>query len=303
MTIHLAIAFDQNYLQPFYALFSSIVRHHPDDIHLHIIATGVEQKLLDRITSYGSDRNVAITFYKVDDPRLEDFVTRGTWTKAVYYRLYFPLLIDSSIQRIIYLDTDTLVVDRLDQLYHHPLAPYPIGAVHDNYVKVQPLIEINTPGDYFNSGMLLIDTEEWRTQKISERAIDYLIQFPERIKYVDQCALNAILVNNWMKLDVGFNLLSTFLPQDATYSEILKTLKKATVIHFTLERPWEMLCKNRLRSFYKQSLQSSTLYNGKTIVDFSFRKIPAWLRIRLVEYYADRNWLKDTWRFIKSRRQ
>jgi lipopolysaccharide biosynthesis glycosyltransferase len=89
---------------------------------------------------------------------------------------------------------------------------FPVAAVYDNYVKSQPLLGIFDEGEYFNSGMLLIDVEKWREQNISEKVMEYLLKYPERIKFVDQCGLNAVLNGNWMKLPARFNRIFTYLP-------------------------------------------------------------------------------------------
>ena len=43
---------------------------------------------------------------------------------------------------------------------------YVIGAIYDNYVKTQELIGITEEGQYFNSGVLLIDVKKWIEQNV-----------------------------------------------------------------------------------------------------------------------------------------
>lgn len=301
MKMHLAIAFDQNYLQPLYALLASVFQYNAGDmIYIHAIAPGIDdqtkQKIQSIIIRAGSD----IRYYDLPGSRVQEFITLSTWTSAVYYRLYFPLLVAENISRILYLDVDMIVLNDLRELYSLPLEDHPVAAVYDNYVVVQPLIGITTPGEYFNSGMLLMNTSKWNQQRISEQAMDYLSQYPERIRYVDQCGLNAVLYKNWKKIDRKFNLLYSYIPQDTSARDRVEIIRDCIVLHFTLERPWNMLCKNRFRTLYRKYLQKSGLFNGAWITDFSIDKIPAWIYIRIIEFYHDNTRLKKTWRFIKK---
>ncbi len=53
---------------------------------------------------------------------------------------------------------------------------------------------------YFNSGMMLIDLVRWRAKSITQKVLDYINQNPEKLRFHDQDALNAILYNDWLHL-------------------------------------------------------------------------------------------------------
>jgi lipopolysaccharide biosynthesis glycosyltransferase len=72
------------------------------------------------------------------------------------------------------------------------------------------------------------------------------------------------------------------------------------IVHFNLERPWHMLCKNRLRVLYRKYLNAYPDGDPKVISDFTTGKVPAWITIRLKEFYLDSEWLKSTWRRLKG---
>ncbi len=300
--IHVAIAFDKNYLHPFYALMSSIFYNHaPKQVKIHAIATGISDEEKDGIVLYVKQNNSVIQFYTFDESLVRDFVLLDMWTHAVYYRLLFPLLITDKINRLLYLDSDTLVIQNLNELCSINMESFPVAAVYDNYVKTQPLLGINTEGEYFNSGVLLIDIGKWKEQRITELAIEYLKCYPERIKFVDQCALNAVLKGNWKKLDGRFNLIYSRVPQSISKRQLRMFLQNKVIIHFTLERPWSMLCKNRLSFLYHYYLKKSSL--GKQVKqyeDFDLRKIPAFLKIALINFYFDLPLMPQLWKQIKS---
>jgi len=297
--IHLAIAFDNNYLNPFYALAASLISAHPGhQLHIHAIATGLEHEEYERISRYLSASGHVITFYKIDESVARSFVLLDKWTSAVYYRLFFPFLVPSAITRLLYLDSDMIVLKNLSEIYAIDLEGRPVAAVYDNYVKIQPLLNITEEGEYFNSGMLLIDVAQWREVRVSERAMEFLRDHPERIRFVDQCALNAVLYHNWKKVDARYNLLYSYIPEGMSRKQMEKFLENKVIVHFTLQRPWQMLCKNPLRGLYFSFLRKAG--RTKSYSDFSVSKLPAWLRIRAVEFYFNLPFLQRMWRYVKS---
>ena len=298
--LHLAAAFDQYYRAPFYAWLYSVLAHHTDQpVHFHLIAKDIPETEKQKIASIAQGH--AVTFYPIDEQAAARFVLASKWTQAVYYRLYFPFLLPRSIERLLYLDVDTIVLTNLSDFYRLDLEGKPLAAVYDNYVKTQPLLGIHEPGNYFNSGVMLMDLKRWREMKISEDAIDYLLKYPESIRFVDQCGLNAILVNRWKKLDACYNFMYSYVPEEASLKELKGILQDKYVVHFTLQRPWEMLCKNRLRFLYFQYLKN---WSGRTsnYTDFAWRKIPSWLKIRAVEFYFDAPLARKIWRALKPKR-
>ncbi len=108
-----------------------------------------------------------------------------------------------------YLDADILVLDDLESLWETDLEGAVVGAVLDG---LDPKLKHGDPGfeevprvqDYFNSGVLLIDLGRWREERISERALELLINHPQSL-FSDQDALNIVCDGRWKKLDPRWN--------------------------------------------------------------------------------------------------
>lgn len=299
--MNIAIAFDKNYLPPFYALITSIFNNNKNqDICFHLIVNSnvsVNEFLL--IQNYIKQNNATFISYNVNENLLSQFVILGTWTSSVYYKMFFPILIDKSISKLLYLDTDMLVIGDLKPIFEIQLGEIPLAAVYDNYVKVQPDIGIIEEGKYFNSGMLLYNIPVWNKMDISNKAIEYLSKYPDRIKYVDQCALNAVIQGDWLSVSEKYNLMYSYVPQEISLKKLEVFMKDKVIIHYTLQRPWNFLCLNRLRYLYKYYLNISPYMNKKHIIDFSYKKIPAYFKIRLKEYYFDSILIQRLWQNIK----
>jgi lipopolysaccharide biosynthesis glycosyltransferase len=302
-TCHIAIAFDHHYLQPFYALITSLfVNNEKHSIHLHTIASGISIFEKQNIELFVKEKHSQITFYTIDEQLVNRFVLVNKWTPVVYYRLFFPLLVPANVSRLLYVDTDTVIVGDIRVLFSEDLIGFPLGAVYDNYVKTQPLIGVDKEGEYFNSGVLLMDLKRWKEQNITQKAVEYLHQYPERILFVDQCALNAVLKKNWKALPEKYNLIFSYIPEGLSRYDIQTFLLDKVIIHYTLHRPWSMLCKNRLAFLYHRYLKQSPMgRQAKWCTDFSWKKIPDFLRIQLLNLYFDLPLIPFLWRKLKQK--
>lgn len=299
--LHIALAFDENYLNQFFTLASSIFSNHePGEIFFHVIASGIPASKLKEIENYAAQQGNTIHFYSVDESTIKKFVLVNQWTHAVYLRLFFPLVVPEPVSKILYLDVDTVVVNPLYELWSFDLGTLPLAAVYDNYVKTQPKIGITQEGEYFNSGVMLINVPRWNALSISEKTMAYLHHNPEKILFVDQCGLNAVLKGLWVKLPEKFNFIYSRVPASASINELKSLVKSIVIVHYTLHRPWQMLCRNRLAYlyFHYRSLLPKQL-TGKRYTDFSLAKIPAFIKIKLINLYFDLPFLGFLWRKFK----
>lgn len=175
----------------------------------------------------------------------------GHMSIATYYRLMAPRILSIDIKKILYLDSDIIVRRSLTDLWTTDLRDHALAAVQEFYWdQRKPFVEIPPGSKYFNAGILLINLDYWRRNKIGERAIDFIINNPQKVNYWDQDALNALLVNRWINLPPIWNVqvnrwsdlewidLPTILNvYDDT--EARKLVANAAIVHFVGPvKPW-----------------------------------------------------------------
>ena len=163
-------------------------------------------------------------------------------------RLWLGELLPSHVERFLYLDGDLDIANRLDQLLALEVpekgllaAPdLPMLIVRDTgaaaratraYTRALGL----TAGDqYFNCGVMLIDRGGW--QELAAEAWAYFKADPERCRYHDQSALNAVAGDRRGVLSLFWNYQTDFMavadPRDAGITP--------GVWHFTQSpKPWQ----------------------------------------------------------------
>ncbi len=130
-----------------------------------------------------------------------------------YLRLLAPGLLEG-IGRFLYLDSDLLVRTSVSPLFGVLGENTIAAAARDYYYDVlenglkQTYSELNVAKDhpYFNSGVMVVDADAWRSRQVSERAMEYLNRHAALIMHGDQDALNAVLAGELKELDLSWNV-------------------------------------------------------------------------------------------------
>jgi lipopolysaccharide biosynthesis glycosyltransferase len=301
-TIHLAAAFDENYLTPFYVLLTSIFTNNVENsLHFHVIATGVSPERKQQLINFVKSNNAQIEFYSLEGKMPTKFVGASSdprYTLAVYYRLFFSVLVSDKIRKLLYLDTDIVVIGDLYNLYNENFSE-PFAAVADTESAIRTDLGITREGDYFNSGVMLMNLAVWRSKQISEKAIGFIMQFPEKCLFVDQDALNAVVLGDWKRLDPRYNLMNLSVPNLTRY-QYNRYLQDKVVIHFNHLKPWDRFCKMRLKFLYYQYFKMSPerqkrMYKKFDLTARNLVKLGAYeLRNLYFDYFAFQNLFRQT---------
>lgn len=134
------------------------------------------------------------------------------WGSSVmtYARLALPEFVDEP--RILYLDADMLVQADLSPFMTQDLKGNTIAAARDvitrtingDHLPVEAFA-LNPKSDYLQAGFLVIDLARWKEERVSERVLAYLTDYPDYTRYWDQSALNATLYGRWQRLPDSWN--------------------------------------------------------------------------------------------------
>lgn len=308
MIINIAVAFDKEYLPPFHALLASIFENNKQDtVAVHAIATGINDFDKEEINQFAKNNNSTVKFYTIEKSFVDKlFIHKDSHFKslAIFYRLFFPLLVEESLKNLVYLDVDTIVIKSLRGLASTDTGSYPVGAVTDAWPYDHSYLNIYDEEGYFNSGVLLINVQNWRNQRVTERALEFIHENPEKcVAMPDQDALNGVLVNNWKKLSNSYNFQFNYIPNPISKAAIPALLSDKVIIHFTTgNKPWLMECANRLKFLYHFYLERSPYATKGKYTNHIENKaqLVRILKLKLNNFYTDNELLSKGWRRIKT---
>jgi lipopolysaccharide biosynthesis glycosyltransferase len=308
-SIDVAICFDEGYVPYVYVLLTSLFQHHTDvRVTVHALAPRISATDQEAIRLFVAQQGGQICFYALDTSLMQGFAlpdhATAYFTLANYYRLFFADLVTPELERLLYLDIDTLVVGSLKPLFQIDLSTFALGAVQDADMHVRLDLGITIKADYFNSGVLLINLPQWRQQRITERACDIAIRYPEKVKgWVDQDALNLLLQGHWYRLNGCYNVMNGAIPADLPRREHAQFLADKVVIHFTgTPKPWHWACDSKFRYLYQHYahglLQARVHRNSAK--KLSSQQLLQLAKSRMLEIYFDYPEIGRFWRKLKS---
>jgi lipopolysaccharide biosynthesis glycosyltransferase len=266
--INIAIAFDHAYIKPFYVLTTSIfLNTRKKTVVIHALAPDLCDEDRASMTEHARRFGGRIVFYPLDAALINNLSVpeNSPFSTAIFYRLLFPGLMPTHVSRLLYLDTDTIVMGDLSDLFDIVPDTTPVAAVSDRAMPLRGDLGMVSKGEYFNSGVLLINVNVWKKQDITKKAIDYILSNNHNLFYVDQDALNKVLQHNWQRLSQRYNAMPTANGDLQTGSG--NVTENPVIIHYAGQpKPWGVRYspfKAAYDDYYRQFL--NTPIGRKTI--------------------------------------
>lgn len=181
-------------------------------------------------------------------------IARGSL--AVYSRLFLSNYFDSDIKRVLYIDADTIIVSSIKELLETNLHGNVIGATKDAFSKFyRKNIGIGPYDAMINAGVFLVNLNEWKSEQVEEKILNYIIRKKGKVQLNDQGVLNHVLDGKIGFIDPKYNMISLYY--EYTYSDMVKYRKPVNfyskkeiekaksdpvIIHYTSAfntvRPW-----------------------------------------------------------------
>ncbi|VTF55132.1 glycosyltransferase [Streptococcus pneumoniae] len=242
----IVLAGDRNYIRQLETTIKSIL-YHNRDVKIYILNQDIMPDW------FRKPRKIArMLGSEIIDVKLPEQTVFQDWEKqdhisSITYARYF---IADYIQEdtVLYLDSDLIVNTSLEKLFSICLEEKSLAAVKD------------TDGITFNTGVLLINNEKWRQEKLKERLIEQSIVTMKEVEEGrfehfngDQTIFNQVLQDDWLELGRAYNLQvgHDIVALYNNWQEHLAFNDKPVVIHFTTYRkPWTTLTANRYRDLW-----------------------------------------------------
>jgi lipopolysaccharide biosynthesis glycosyltransferase len=248
-------------------MLRSLLAHHADTaVWVHFMpAPGVsrarERRLAEMVRSEGAE----ISVLRVPDERLTGLPTRGFTRKATWYRIFLPEL-RPDLDRILYLDSDLIVLDSLGPLFGVDLDDDCIGAVTNvlqlNHLHRPGELGLTEPRQYFNAGVLLMNLGQMREDRSTSALIAFGREHSQQIEWRDQDVLNVVLGSRRLSLHPRWNVMNSFRWKHAAEvfgaSQLEDALHNPAIRHFEgpdENKPWHYLCDRVSRELYDEYRQ------------------------------------------------
>lgn len=265
--IPIVMSFDRNYSDYAAVTALSILQNFRNKFKFYWLTPEKDFLLVDKLKKLLKLDNLKIIIVKTNVFNIfNNQEINGHWGQIAFNKLLIPELVLE--KKVIYLDTDLLVLDDLKSLYDTDIKDYLIAGVLDpDGVKTDILNKNDL--NYINSGVMLMNLEQFRKINYQEKVNDIIISNRNKI-LGDQCIFNKLAENKKIIIHKKLNFL--IYPNLITEEErkIIKNLKEneIKIIHFVGPiKPWMEWCNPLLSDIYSD--YSSKLLN----IDIKFKKI------------------------------
>jgi lipopolysaccharide biosynthesis glycosyltransferase len=242
--IQVLCACDEKYLPHVATMLRSLLEHN-GDCRIHFFHGSIGERELAKLRSlverYGSE----IVHYNVGPSDFKELPIDKWLSRATYYRFLAPRLLPASLDRVLYLDSDIIVRGSLEGIWNIDLTDYALAAVPDRSDDTQRSLGFPEGTKCFNAGVLLINLQFWRKNGVPERAIAFIRDYPEKVQYWDQDALNGTLVDRWVELPSCWNWQYWHRPPEKGIE------KDPAIVHFHGDhKPWQWSNAHPFRAEY-----------------------------------------------------
>jgi lipopolysaccharide biosynthesis glycosyltransferase len=245
-------------------LHSLLARHREHDVHVHYMhGPDIDERQERQLAGMVESGGAAISFLRIADSQIEGLPTKGFTRKATWYRIFLPELLPE-VDRILYLDSDLIVVDSLAPLWEIGLAGYWVGAVtnvfQDNHLERPAELGLAGPHAYFNAGVLLMNLDEMRRDSRTQALLDYAIENATKLEWRDQDALNVVLGQRRLALHPRWNCMNSFYlfrrnAKGVGRRALKQAFRNPAIRHFEgpdALKPWHPECEQKLRELYME---------------------------------------------------
>jgi lipopolysaccharide biosynthesis glycosyltransferase len=244
------------------AMLDSVMFQTEGRAHIHFLhGPGLPHPaaaLLRRVVDAGGGR---IRFHEIAPGRLAGLPVVEQFTAAMWYRIFLPELLPN-VDRVLYLDSDTIVADSLAPLWEIDLGDNYLGAVTNifqrNHLQRPAELGLSGPRMYFNSGVLLMNLDQMRRDGCGAALCAYARAHAHQLEWPDQDALNVMLGKRRLELHPRWNVMNSMFAFAAARrvfgrAALRDARRNPAIRHFegpAGNKPWEPDSDVPLRELY-----------------------------------------------------
>lgn len=206
--------------------------------HIYILHTGITEATQAKVLAM-ADEEFAIDFVDVTDKMrsiADKLPIRDYYSNTTYFRLFIPDMFPQ-YRKALYIDSDTIVVGNIAELYDHKLGKLYAGVCPDRVVAqtdilgdyVEKVLGVKR-ARYFNAGVMLMNCSQFRENHLLDEFLEMLHIYLFVVAQ-DQDYLNLICKNQVLYMEPKWNA--------QVFGELACPEEEVGLFHFNMAaKPW-----------------------------------------------------------------
>lgn len=251
------------------------------------------------LTDYVEQNNSEIIFLKADVGEYKDFPVTSMLTVECYFILLAHKVLPTDIDKILYLDSDLIILDSLDELYGLQL--------DDNYLAAAGQIAIQENGKWykntakpengscFNSGVVLFNVAKFRENVSADTYMLAAKKSNYNFSLADQGMLNLLFWDKCMYLNpLEYNFRISLYENQEIYEKTKDA--KIKIIHYVNHdyykinvpsKPWTLTLDDSDITLLEETGIINHTYEMECIDSYSYKMQRVWWEYAKKTLYYD----------------
>lgn len=261
-TLEIVVTCDEGYLGPLRTMLLSLrANNRAGSIRVWILHRGIQQLALESLAVFCGHIEIELAPRMVDQALFAHARSSERYPQEMYYRMLAPHVIDSDIDRALYLDPDILIINPLTPLFDIVLGDCVFAAAsHTDAVHPATAlnnVRLNTNEVYFNTGVILMDMRRAKALIDPDEIFVFAMEHERKLLFPDQDIFNALYGERTLPVpDQVWNYDARKYPDN-----IIRTGGEATldwvmnntaILHFCgRDKPWAPKHRGQFAALYK----------------------------------------------------
>lgn len=260
--INILISIDKNYIFPFKVMLQSLLHNNPrKNITFYLLHSAIPKEDLEELSEYSRRHGVILENIQVDKNLFQNAPISKRYPQEIYYRLLSSHILPQSLERILYLDLDILIINSLEKLWNMDLGEYVFAAAaHTGITEITNginRIRLGTKHDYFNSGVILMDLAKARKIVNIEEVFQYIKNHQNGLLLPDQDIFNVLYGKKTLPIEDAVwnydvrNYFNYLIRSNGKYN-LDWVMENTSILHFCgSSKPWQSSYGHRFLVLYK----------------------------------------------------
>lgn len=261
--MNLLITIDANYINPCKVMLHSFFASNPNvkDATIFLLHSNLPAEKLEQLQRFCNSCQANFIPIAVDPALFENAPTSKRYPKEMYYRMLSPLILPQHIDRVLYIDPDTLIINPLQALWEMDLQGKAFAAAsHTGLTEITYGINyarLDIDHQYFNTGVMLIDLHEARKIVKAEEIFGCINKYEKLLLLPDQDVFNILYGRQTFALDdeiwnYDARNYSKYVIRSKGKHDLSWVIHNTAILHFCgKHKPWKKYYRKPFGILYK----------------------------------------------------
>lgn len=252
--INVLISVNHSYLPHAQVMLKSLISNTKEKVSVYLLNHELGEEDVSWLDAWVQSQKCALHAIDVSQTDLDGLPTcPGQFSIEMYYRIIAQYILPAHLDRVLWLDSDIVILKDLSSFYHQDfdnncLVACPDRNAYSDFIdKIKKKVGIGYEHVYFNSGVLLLNLELLRNTYSLLEISSAIVSMQDSLTYPDQDFLNyayqgKVKYCDWRKYNYQINL-DRHIRGDR--------LRKISVLHYTgFHKPWLYRYLSSLSIYY-----------------------------------------------------